>query len=76
MSKLPIIKARQLFKVLKLLGFIQTHGKGSHFFFSHPDGRTTVVPNHPAETLGKGLLRAILRDIETSVDEFNELLKK
>lgn len=76
MSKLPIIKARQLFKVLKLLGFVQTHKKGSHFFFTHPDGRTTVVPVHPKEDIGKGLLRAILRDIEISVDKLNELLKK
>ena len=76
MIELPIIKARQLFKVLKLLGFIQTHGRGSHFFFSHPDGRTTVVPVHPKEDLGKGLLRAILRDIEISVDRLNEILKK
>ena len=76
MSKLPIIKARQIFKVLKLLGFAQTHKKGSHFFFAHPDSRTTVVPVHPKEDIGKGLLRAILRDIEISVDKLNELLKK
>lgn len=76
MSKLPIIKARQLIKVLKLLGFAETHRKGSHFFFAHKDGRTTVVPVHPAETLGKGLLRSILRDIDISVEEFNKLLRK
>ena len=76
MSKLPIIKSRRLFKVLKLIGFTQTHKKGSHFFFAHTDGRTTVIPVHPKEDLGKGLLRAVLRDIEISVDRLNELLKK
>ena len=76
MSKLPIIKARQLLKVLNLLGFTLKHKKGSHFFFAHKDGRTTVVPIHPSETLGKGLLSAILRDIKISVEELNNLLKK
>jgi predicted RNA binding protein YcfA (HicA-like mRNA interferase family) len=36
----------------------------------HPDGRATVVPVHSGEMIGPGLLRAILRDVEISVDEF------
>ncbi len=43
-------------------------------FFKHPDGRATAVPVHSGETLGPGLLRAILRDVEMSVDELLELL--
>ena len=43
--------------------------KGSHTFLKHPDGRATVVPVHSGETIGPGLLRAILRDVEMSVDE-------
>ena len=76
MSKLPIIKARDILKVLKILSFTLKHKKGSHFFFSHKDDRTTVIPIHPSETLGKGVLRSILRDIEISVEELNNLLKK
>src|SRR4030066_512833 len=72
MSKLPAIRARELIKVLRQLGFAETRRKGSHSFFSHKDGRTTVVPVHSGETLGKGLLRAILRDIEISVEELNK----
>ena len=76
MSKLPIIKARELIKVLNRLDFVEVRKKGSHFFFAHPDGRTTVVPVHSRETLGKGLLRSILRDIEISVEKLNELLEE
>ena len=48
--------------------------RGSHVFLSHPDGRTTTVPVHSGETIGPGLLRAILRDVELSVDELADLL--
>ena len=34
--------------------------RGSHVFLRHPDGRTTTVPIHSGETIGPGLLRAIL----------------
>ncbi|HEY6266881.1 MAG TPA: type II toxin-antitoxin system HicA family toxin [Candidatus Acidoferrum sp.] len=43
-------------------------------FLKHPDGRAIAVPVHSGETLGPGLLRAILGDVEMSVDERIELL--
>lgn len=76
MSRLPIVKARQVIKALTALGFSQVHQKGSHFFFSHPDGRTTVVSVHPGEDIGRGLLRAILHDIQISPEKFQKLLKE
>jgi predicted RNA binding protein YcfA (HicA-like mRNA interferase family) len=33
----------------------------------HLEGRATVVPVHSGETIGPGLLPAILRDVEMSV---------
>lgn len=74
MSKLPLLKARQLIKILKKLGFSQVCQKGSHCFFSHPDGRTTVVPLHPSKQIGRGLLRSILNDINISPEEFKKLV--
>jgi len=47
--------------------------RGSHVFLKHPDGTVTSVPVHSRETLGPGL-RAILRDVEMSVDELIALL--
>ncbi len=75
MSKLSPIKARRLIKILLSLGFMRTRSKGSHFFFAHQDGRTTVVPVHPAKEIGVGLLRAILHDIQLSPEQFSNLLK-
>jgi len=46
----------------------------SHHFLRHPDGRGTVVPVHAGETIGPGLLAAILRDCEIERHAFIELL--
>jgi predicted RNA binding protein YcfA (HicA-like mRNA interferase family) len=44
-----------------------------HVFLRHEDGRVTTVPVHSGETLGPGLLRSILRDVEMTVDELLKL---
>lgn len=71
MAKLPLLKASELAKVLKKLGFKLKRQEGSHMFFEHPDGRTTVVPNHPAEEIDRGLLTKIVKqDLQISREEF------
>ena len=57
-------------KILKKLGFQALRQKGSHMFFKHSDGRTTVVPFHKGEDISKGLLRKILRDIDVDWKTF------
>jgi predicted RNA binding protein YcfA (HicA-like mRNA interferase family) len=47
---------------LKALGFHEVRPRGSHLVMGHPDGRMTVVPIHPGEEIGRGLLRKIIRD--------------
>jgi len=74
MSKLPIIKAKRLIKILKNLGFSPIRQEGSHIFFKHPDGRTTVIPYHPGRDIGRGLLRAIIEDIKITPQQFEKLL--
>ena len=74
MSQLPTLKAKDLIRVLKKLEFKEMRQKGSHLFFQHPDGRTTIVPIHKGEDIGRGLLRQILREIELSPKEFLKLL--
>jgi predicted RNA binding protein YcfA (HicA-like mRNA interferase family) len=74
MSKLPIIKAKKLIKILKKLGFFPIRQEGSHIFFKHPDGRTTVVPYHPSQDIGRGLLRAIIEDIKITPQQFERLI--
>ncbi len=75
-SKLPLIKARDVAKVLERLGFELKRQKGSHMFFEHPDGRTTVIPNHPTEHVDRGLLNKIIKhDLQISREEFLENVK-
>ncbi len=71
MSKLPMLKAKELVRVLEKLGFHLLRQKGSHMFFQHADGRTTVVPNHPSDELDRGLLNKIIKkDLGLSREEF------
>lgn len=72
MAKLSPIKARILIKFLKKKSFNEVRQKGSHKFFSHQDGRTTVIPFHPDQEIGPGLLRNILNDIKISPEEFKK----
>lgn len=44
MPKLVPIKPKDLVKILLGLGFTQRDAEGSHVFFKHTDGRTTVIP--------------------------------
>ena len=51
MAKLPQIDAIKLSKIIKKLGFQFIRQKGSHMFFKHSDGRTTVIPYHSGEKI-------------------------
>ncbi len=71
MAKLPLLKAKEIAKALKKLGFELKRQEGSHMFFENPDGRTTVVPNHPGEEIDRGLLTKIIKhDLQISREEF------
>jgi predicted RNA binding protein YcfA (HicA-like mRNA interferase family) len=74
MSKPPSITGRLLIRVLLKIGFVHIHGSGSHLFFANPDGRKTTVPVH-GKDIPLGTLRAIIKDLHMSVEEFKKLLK-
>lgn len=77
MTKLPIIKDRELIQVLRKLGFSKHPQRGtSHLIMVHPDGRRTTIPIHPGKNIPRGTLKGILRDLEISTEEFIQLLKK
>lgn len=56
------------------MGFYLHHQVGSHAQFKNLDGRRTTVAVHSGKDISKGTLKAILRDIEVSVDELVENL--
>ncbi len=74
MSPLPAVSGTQLIRALRKLGFAVIRIKGSHHFLRHSDGRSTVVPVHRGETIGRGLLAQILRDCDLSRDELVDVL--
>lgn len=74
MSRLPALTGTEVIRALRKVGFEEARQRGSHCILKHPDGRQTVVPIHAGETIGRGLLRKILRDVEMTPDEFLELL--
>ena len=76
MSRLPIVSARTMERVLGQLGFSRTRQKGGHVFYRHPDGRTTTVLHHAGRDLSRPLVRSILQDIKVSPEEFENLLKQ
>ncbi|MBI5620102.1 type II toxin-antitoxin system HicA family toxin [Candidatus Gottesmanbacteria bacterium] len=73
MPKLSPIRGKQLIGILEKRGFRMVRQKGSHVRLEHPDGRKTSVPMHAGESVGKGLLRKILRDVNLSPEQFNKL---
>jgi len=76
MTKLPLMNAKEVLKVLKKLGFEFKRQQGSHMFFEHADGRTTIIPNHPGEDIDRGLLNKIIKhDLQISREEFMRYVK-
>jgi predicted RNA binding protein YcfA (HicA-like mRNA interferase family) len=73
-TRLPRVTGREVVAALRKTGFEVVRIKGSHHLLQHPDGRGTVVPVHAGETIGPGLLAAILRDCEIERNDFIELL--
>jgi len=73
-SRLPAVKPRQVVAVLKRIGFIEHHQKGSHLYLWQPQScRMTCVPQHPGD-LKMGTLRAIIKQSGLSDEQFQDLL--
>lgn len=73
MTRLPIIKSDELIRVLKRHGFKPVRQRGSHLRLRHEDGRVVTVPVHQGQSIGRGLLRKILRDVGWTPEEFGSV---
>ena len=70
MSKLPVLKPKQVLKKFEKLGFIIDRQSGSHIIlFSPKTKRRAVIPLHLTD-IKKGTLSAILRESGINRDEF------
>ena len=74
MTRLQLLTASKLERLILGLGFVKVRQKGSHAFYRHEDGRTTTIPHHSSKDLPRPLLRAILREIQLSVDDYNAIV--
>jgi len=63
------MSGKEAVRILRKFGFEVVRTRGSDVFLRHPDGRVTTVPVHSRETLGPGLLRSILRDVELRAED-------
>ena len=69
-EQLPILRPDELVRALERMGFrLSRRSPGSHNRYVHPDGRRTTVPVHEGRTIGRGLLRKILRDVGIDIEE-------
>lgn len=75
MPKLPAITGNEVINALEKVGFQVIRQKGSHVRMQHEDGRVVTIPVHAGKSIGRGLLRKIVRDAELSREEFMELLE-
>jgi len=75
MATLRELRYREVVKRLRRLGFrFYRHGRGSHeLWVRDDDGLVVPVPRHEGNPIRKGTVRAIIREIGVSVDEFMEL---
>ena len=73
MSKLPRVSGSETVAALGKVGFYVRRQRGSHIVLRRDAPfAQVVIPNH--KELDSGTLRAILRQVELSVDDFKALL--
>jgi len=70
MPKAPVLKPREICRVLETRGFVLVRQRGSHMQYRHTNGRRTTVPNHPGRDVSPVLLRQIIKDIGITLEEF------
>lgn len=68
------LKLRKILEAMHKLGFKQIRQKGSHAFFEHSDGRTTVIPLHD-EIKIRLLTKIVKKDLKLEMSEFLKIIQ-
>ena len=74
MTRVPRVTGAHVVRSLRKAGFELVRQRGSHAILKHPDGRSTVVPIHAGETIGRGLMSKIQKDLKIDREAFVGLL--
>lgn len=70
MSKLPVLKPKEVIKKYEKLGFLVDRQSGSHLILLHPKTKRRAVIPHHLKDLKIGTLSAILRESGIGREEF------
>lgn len=73
MARLPVISGDDFVQAIARIGFSVDRMEGSHMILIGPTGQLLSVPRH--RELGRGLLRALIRDAGLTREAFLELLR-
>ena len=73
MARLPVISGDDFVKAMHKIGYVWDHTEGSHMILLHSSKGRLSVPRH--KQLGRGLLRALIRDAGLSRQEFIALMR-
>ena len=76
MSRLKLLKYRDLARIAEMAGFEWVRRRGSHNTFRSATGRVIVIPDHGKKVIVRPLLRKLVRDMGLSVEGYNKLVKK
>ena len=75
--KLPVVKAKDLIRILPKMGFKMARQTGSHFIFRHEINHKIVpVPMHSNLEIKKGTLLSILKQADITKEKLVELIRK
>ncbi len=72
---LPVVSGKDVIRALERAGYVVVRQKGSHVRLlddKNPEHKPVTVPLH--KEIDKGLLRAIIRDADMTVEGFTKLL--
>ena len=70
---MPVVSGDEFVRAVARIGYNWDRTEGSHMILIGPMGRRLSVPRH--RELGRGLLRALIRDADLTRDEFLQLLR-
>ncbi len=72
MSHLPVLSGDDFVRAMTRAGYTWDHTEGSHMILLHPSKVRLSVPRH--HELGRGLLRALIREASLTPEQFTKLL--
>ena len=74
-EKLPQVKAKDIIRIARKLGFEFDRQSGSHaIYYRSSDKRRIVVSLHPGKDIKRKTLYGIIKDMGLEVKEFVKLL--